>query len=222
VRGGVLIGSSLCFVYALRDMPLAGVTALNYSTPMMVVVLAVIMLGERLTPMRVGFVVAGVVGMLLIVKPGTDVFRGASLLALASAAFYALYQIMTRKFSENEDPIVTLFFTAIVGCVVLSFVMPFVWVTPTLAHIPLFVFLGAAAMVGHYLLIKALELERASILSPFGYTQLLWVTLFGFLVFGQWPDRHAFIGMAIIVGSGLYVAWGHRGRRNEEPDSAIE
>ncbi len=129
---------------------------------------------------------------------------------------------MTRKFSDDEDPIVTLFFSAIVGCVVLALVMPFVWVTPALVHVPLFFFLGTAGMVGHFLLIKALELERASVLSPFGYTQLIWVTLFGYLIFGQWPDSHAFIGMAVIVGSGLYVAWGHRARRNEEPDSAIE
>jgi drug/metabolite transporter (DMT)-like permease len=72
------------------------------------------------------------------------------------------------------------------------------------------------------LLIKTLEIERASALSPFGYTQLMWVTILGFFVFGQLPDRHAVIGMAVIVGSGLYVAWGHGAKRNEEPDSAIE
>ena len=102
VRGVVLISSSLCFVYALRDLPLANVVALNYSTPMMVVVLAVVVLGERLTPARIAFVIAGVVGMLLIVRPGTDVFRGASLLALASAACYATFQIMTRRMSERR------------------------------------------------------------------------------------------------------------------------
>ena len=67
--------------------------------------------------------------------------------------------------------------------------------------------LGTAGKFGHFLLIKAVELERAPVLSPFGYTQLIWVTLFGYLIFGQWPDSHAFIGMAVIVGSGLYVAW---------------
>ena len=100
VRGGVLIGSSLCFVYALRDMPLAGVTALNYSTPMMVVVLAALMLGERLTAMRIAFVVAGVVGMLLIVKPGTDVFRGASLLAAHGRPSSALSFLTSLVFSS--------------------------------------------------------------------------------------------------------------------------
>ena len=82
--------------------------------------------------------------------------------------------------------------------------------------------LGTAGMVGHFLLIKALALERASVLSPFVYTELILVTLFGYLIFGQWPDSHAFIGIAVIVASGLYVAWGHCARHNEEPDSAIE
>jgi drug/metabolite transporter (DMT)-like permease len=129
---------------------------------------------------------------------------------------------MTRQFSEDEDPITTLFYSAIVGCVVLSLVVPWAWVQPSGAHLGLFLLLGAAGAAGHFMLIKALEIERASALSPIGYTQLLWVTLLGFVVFGQLPDRHAVIGMAIIVASGLYVARGHRARRNEEPDSAIE
>ena len=82
--------------------------------------------------------------------------------------------------------------------------------------------LGTAGMVDHFLLTKPLELERGSVLSPFGYMQLIWGVLFGYLIFGQRPDSHAFIGMAVIVGSGLYVARGPRARRNEEPDSAIE
>jgi len=130
----------------------------------------------------------------------------ASLLALGTALCYSLYQIMTRQFSEDEDPLATLFYTAIVGCVALSLVMPLLWVSPSGAHLGLFLLLGTAGAVGHFLLIKALEIERASALSPFGYRQLLWVTLLGFLVFGQLPDRHAVVGMAIIVGSGLYVA----------------
>jgi drug/metabolite transporter (DMT)-like permease len=107
---------------------------------------------------------------------------------------------MTRRFSEDEDPLATLFYTAIVGCAALSLVVPFLWVTPSSVLLGLFLLLGTAGAVGHFLLIKALEIERASVLSPFGYSELLWVTLLGFLVFGQLPDRHAVIGMAIIVG----------------------
>ena len=221
-RAGLLLGSTLCNFSALKFLPLAEVKAISFVSPLLVTVFAVWLLHERVTLTRWAAVVIGFLGVLFIVRPGSHMLSWAASLALGTALCYSLYQIMTRRFSDDEDPIVTLFFSAIVGCVVLAFVMPFVWVTPALAHVPLFFFLGTAGMVGHFLLIKALELERASVLSPFGYTQLIWVTLFGYLIFDQWPDRHAFIGMAVIVGSGLYVAWGHRARRNEEPDSAIE
>ncbi len=222
VRAGLLLGSTLCNFSALAFLPLAEVKAISFVSPLLVTVFAVWLLREHVTLSRWAAVVVGFLGVLFIIRPGSHMLSWAAFLALGTALCYSLYQIMTRKFSEDEDPIVTLFFSAIVGCVVLSVVVPFMWVTPALAHVPLFLYLGTAGMVGHFLLIKALELERASVLSPFGYTQLIWVTFFGYLVFGQWPDRHAFIGMAVIVGSGLYVAWGHRAKRNEEPDSAIE
>ena len=222
VRAGLLLGSTLCNFSALAFLPLAEVKAISFVSPLLVTVFAVWLLREHVTLSRWAAVVVGFLGVLFIIRPGSHMLSWAAFLALGTALCYSLYQIMTRKFSEDEDPIVTLFFSAIVGCVVLSVVVPFMWVTPALVHVPLFLYLSTAGMVGHFLLIKALELERASVLSPFGYTQLIWVTFFGYLVFGQWPDRHAFIGMAVIVGSGLYVAWGHRAKRNEEPDSAIE
>jgi drug/metabolite transporter (DMT)-like permease len=222
VRAGLLLGSTLCNFSALAFLPLAEVKAISFVSPLLVTVFAVWLLREHVTLSRWAAVVVGFLGVLFIIRPGSHMLSWAAFLALGTALCYSLYQIMTRKFSDDEDPIVTLFFSAIVGCVVLAVVMPFVWVTPALVHVPLFLYLGTAGMVGHFLLIKALELERASVLSPFGYTQLIWVTIFGYLVFGQWPDRHAFIGMAVIVGSGIYVAWGHRAKRNEEPVSAIE
>lgn len=221
-RASLLLGSTLCNFGALSFLPLAEVKAISFVSPLLVTMFAVWLLGEQVSPSRWAAVVIGFLGVLFIVRPGSHMLSWAAFLALGTALCYSLYQIMTRKFSDDEDPIVTLFFSAIVGCVVLTLVVPFVWVRPVLTHVPLFCYLGTAGMVGHFLLIKAMELERASVLSPFGYTQLIWVTLFGYLVFGQWPDSHAFIGMAVIVGSGLYVAWGHRAKRNEEPDSAIE
>lgn len=167
-------------------------------------------------------VIVGFLGTLFIVRPGSAMLAWPAALALGNALCYSLYQILTRKVSEDENPLTTLFYTALVGCVALTAWVPFVWLTPSAPHLGLCLLLGTAGAGGHFLLIKALEIERASALSPFGYTQLIWVTILGFLVFGQLPDRHAVIGMAVIVGSGLYVAWGHRAKRNEEPDSAIE
>src|SRR6476646_7296228 len=132
VRALILLLSSVFFVGALKALPLAEATALNYSTPMIVVVMARVFLGERLTPIRIAFVVAGAVGMLLIVRPGSTVFQGAAGYALLAAMFYAGYQILTRLLS-GENPRVLLFYPAIVGTLVMSLVAPAVeWP----AHMP--------------------------------------------------------------------------------------
>ena len=214
VRGAVLIGSSICFVYALRDLPLANVTALNYSTPMMVVVLAVVVLRERLTPARIAFVVAGVVGMLLIVKPGTDVFRGASLLALASAAFYATFQIMTRRMA-SEDAGVLLFYPALVGSLAMSVALAFSLdsiVAMPWTHVAMLVVGGMVGTLGHFLFILAFQRGAASALTPFTYVHLVWATLIGWLVFDTFPDGWSLAGMAIIAGSGLWITLHERWR----------
>ena len=214
VRGAVLIGSSICFVYALRDLPIADVTALNYSTPMMVVVLAVFVLGERLTPARIAFVLAGVIGMLLIVRPGTDVFRGASLLALASAAFYATYQIMTRRMAD-EDPGVLLFYPALVGAVAMSFALLFsleAIVAMPWTHVAMLVVGGMVGTLGHLLFILAFQRGAASALTPFTYVHLVWATLIGWVAFGTFPDGYALAGMAIIAGAGLLITLHERRR----------
>ena len=214
VRGAVLIGSSICFVYALRDLPLANVTALNYSTPMMVVVLAVFVLGERLTPARIAFVLAGVIGMLLIVRPGTDVFRGASLLALLSAAFYATYQIMTRRMAD-EDSGVLLFYPALVGAVAMSFALLFsleAIVAMPWTHVAMLVVGGMVGTLGHLLFILAFQRGAASALTPFTYVHLVWATLIGWIAFGTFPDGYALAGMAIIAGAGLLITLHERRR----------
>ena len=214
VRGAVLIGSSICFVYALRDLPIADVTALNYSTPMMVVVLAVFVLGERLTPARIAFVLAGVIGMLLIVRPGTDVFRGASLLALLSAAFYATYQIMTRRMAD-EDSGVLLFYPALVGAVAMSFALLFsldAIVAMPWTHVAMLVVGGMVGTLGHLLFILAFQRGAASALTPFTYVHLVWATLIGWIAFGTFPDGYALAGMAIIAGAGLLITLHERRR----------
>lgn len=219
VRGAVLIGSSICFVYALRDLPLADVTALNYSTPMMVVVLAVVVLGERLTPARVAFVLAGVIGMLLIVRPGTDVFRGASLLALASAAFYATFQIMTRRMAD-EDPGVLLFYPALVGTVAMSVALLFsleAIVAMSWMHVAMVVVGGMVGTLGHLLFILAFQRGAASALTPFTYVHLVWATLIGWIAFGTFPDGYALAGMAIIAGAGLLITLHERRRAQASP-----
>jgi drug/metabolite transporter (DMT)-like permease len=222
VRAALLMGSTLFNFGALSFLPMAEVKALSFISPLLVTMLAVWLLSEHVSRARWIAVGIGFLGVLFIVRPGGAMLQWPALLSIGSASCYSLYQIMTRKFSATETPLVTFFYTAAVGCVLMSFIVPFFWHAPRLEHLPLLMLLGLAGGAGHFALIKAMELADASFLSPLGYTQLIWATLFGFLVFGDFPDALAFAGMAIIVASGFYVALGHRPKPREEPETAIE
>lgn len=212
-RGVILVGSSLFFFNALRFLPLAEATALSYLTPLLVVLLSALLLRERLTWVRMALVLAGIAGMLLIVRPGTEVFQGAALLVLGSASLYAVFQILTRKLA-GEDIRVTLFYPAIVGTVLMSIALP--WVTTdaavSWADAALIVVAGLFGTVGHFLFIRAFQRAPASALTPFTYLQLVWATLFGWAAFGRFPDGYTLLGMAVITGSGLVVALHERRR----------
>jgi len=212
-RGMVLLASSLLFVAALKSLPLAEATALNYSTPVIVVVMARLVLGERLTPMRIGFVVTGLCGMLLIVRPGSEVFQGAAAYALAAALFYASYQILTRLLA-GENPRVLLFYPAIVGTAVMSILAPgFEWSAHMpWTHVLLIVCGGLFGTLGHFLFILAFRHAPASAITPFTYVQLVWATFAGWIVYRQFPDAPAIAGMAIIGGSGLLITLHERRR----------
>jgi drug/metabolite transporter (DMT)-like permease len=218
----LLKASTLFNFTAVSFLPLAEVKAISFVSPLLVTIFAAWLLAEQVNRARWIAVGVGFFGVVFIVRPGSDMLQWQAVLSLGAALCYSLYQIMTRSFSEREDSFATLFFSALVGCSVLTLLPPMYWQTPEPRHIPFLVFLGVAGAAGHFMLIKAMELENASFLSPLGYAQLVWVTLFGFLVFDDFPDDRAFIGMAIIVASGLYVALGHRFKAREVPETALE
>jgi len=213
VRGALLIGSSLTFMSALKFMPLAEATALNYTTPTIVIVLAVAFLRERMTPSRIAFVIAGVAGMLMIVRPGAEIFRGVSLLALASAGCYSVYQITTRMLA-GEDPRVTLFYPALVGAALMTLVWPWFGATSEVGWLDILLMLtiGVLGTIGHFLFILAFQRAPASALTPFTYIHLVFATLLGWFAFGDLPDALTFAGMALIASSGLLLTWHERRR----------
>jgi len=175
VRALILLLSSVFFISALKALPLAEATALNYSTPMIVVLMARVFLGERLTPLRIAFVIAGAIGMVLIVRPGSTIFQGAAGLALLAAVFYAGYQIMTRLLS-GENPRVLLFYPAVIGTLVMGFAAPtFDWpVNMPWEHVVLIIIGGLLGTLGHFLFILAFQHAPASSITPFTYMQLVW------------------------------------------------
>ncbi len=213
VRGVLLIGSSLSFMMALRYLPLAEATALNYLTPTLVIVMAIAFLGERLTRARGAFVLAGLAGMLMIVQPGAEIFDAASLFGILSAGCYAVYQVTTRMLA-GEDPRVTLFYPALVGAGIMTLVWPWFGSRIDVAwpDVALMLSLGVIGTVGHFMLILAFRRAPASALTPFTYVHLVFATTIGWVVFGDLPGPLSFAGMALIAGSGLLLTWHERRR----------
>lgn len=208
VRGLLLLATSLCGVAAFQRMPLAEATSIIFASPVIVVLLARPMLGERIGPLRWAAVLLGFGGVLLVARPGGGLASQGIALALAAAVVYALYQLLTRKMSRTESPVTLLFHTALVGCALSSAALP--WIAhgppPTPADYLAMTAMGALAATGHFLLTRAFREAPASLLSPLLYVQLLWATLFGWLVFGQLPDPVALGGMVVIGLAGVLIA----------------
>jgi drug/metabolite transporter (DMT)-like permease len=210
-RGLLLAGATVLFFTSLSVLPLAEAAAIAFVMPLFLAALAVPLLGERLDGARLAAILVGLLGALLIVRPGSGVFTLYALLPMAMALCNALYQILTRKVAGLEHPLTSLVWGAIVGAVLFSAVAPFVWVTPQQpGHWVLLGVIGLLASVGHYLLIRAFDHASATLLAPFSYSGLVWAMLLGLAVFGDFPDAWSLGGMAVIVASGLFLAGRHR------------
>ena len=204
VRSLCLVVATACFFGALRFLPLAEGSAISFLAPMFAIVLSMPVLGERPTHARWAAAIAGFAGILILVRPGSAVFHPATGLLVLAAITNALYQLLTRKL-PNDTPYTTLFYTALVGTVGFSLALPFAD-TPsavTLRDALFFVLLGLLAGVGHWMLISAFLMAPASLIAPFTYLQMIWATLYGYLIFGQLPDGLSALGMAVIVASGV-------------------
>lgn len=212
LRGLLLAGTTALGAVALKRMPLAETTAILFVTPLVVTLLAVPMLRERLSPLRLVAVLAGLAGVLLIARPGGDLSAGGVAFALAAAGCYSLYQILTRRAAATEQPLAMLFYTALVGTAVTTAALPWFWddPSPSWPDAALLATLGVLGGSGHFLMIGAFRLAPLGTLSPLLYVQLVWALLLGWLLFGQVPDGMAVAGMAVIAASGIAVAFGSR------------
>ena len=185
LRGLSLVGSSIFIQLAFRNLPLAETTAIVFTSPLLVALLAGPLLGEKLHLRNWLATLGGFAGVLLIARPGGAMSSIGVVYALGTALTYALYQILTRKLSGTEPVMRQLFYTALVGTIAMSFVLPFYWtgVVPSLNQTVLIATLGLYGGTGHFLLIRAFRETPASTLSPMLYLQLVWVILLGWIVF---------------------------------------
>jgi len=210
LRGMLLFASTVCFVSGLARLPLAEASAIGFVAPMFTTALSIPLLGEHVGVRRWAAILVGFVGVLIVIRPGTAAFDSAALFPIASAIFWAMALIVTRRMSLRDSPLTTLIFASIVGLLAASIPLPWYWSMPDPAALGLMAAMGALSLFGHYLLVNAFQRGLVSILAPFSYSQMVWATLFGYLAFDSLPDGWTWIGAAVIILSGVYV-W-HRER----------
>jgi drug/metabolite transporter (DMT)-like permease len=214
IRGAALLGSSLFFISGLRFLPIAEASATGFVSPLFVTALSIFFLGERVGVRRWLATAVGLIGVLIILRPGSSAFHPAAFFPLVSALAWACTLIMTRMLSSSERAITTMAYSSIAGVGILTVLVPFVWVTPSWNDILFGIFIGVASTAGQWIVVLAFRYADASVLAPFSYTQLLWVSILGFMVFGEVPDVWTVTGAAFIVASGLYTAHRERIRRS--------
>jgi len=220
LRGLGLTGSALFFIWGLRYLPIAEASATAFIAPVFVTGLSVILLAEKVGIRRWIATIVGLLGVLIVMRPGSGAFHLAAFFPIASALCWAFALILTREISGTDHPVTTMAYSAIVGFVVLSVMAPFFWVTPTLEQVGIALLIGIFSTAGHWIVVLAYRHADASVLAPFTYSQLLWVSILGFVMFMEIPDRWTILGAGIIICSGLYIAERERIRKGQMRDAS--
>jgi drug/metabolite transporter (DMT)-like permease len=207
-RSIVLLASTSFFFTAIGLVPLADATAVSFTTPFIVAALAGKMLRERVEIDHWIAIAVGFVGALIIVRPGATGTSPYVLLVLGSATCYALYQLLTRKVADTDAPETSVTYSALVGTLILTLIVPVSWRTPaSTLHWAIILSLGLLGGLGDYFVARALTIGRASLVAPFQYVQLVWAATIGYLMFGDVPSAWTWVGAVIVIARGLYIAW---------------
>jgi drug/metabolite transporter (DMT)-like permease len=227
IRGGFVVAANVSFFTALAAMPLAEATAIFFVSPLILAALSVVILGETVGPRRWLAIATGLVGVIIIIRPGGSAFAPVSLLPLVAAACYAATHIMTRRLGLRESAATLAFYIQITFCIfsvavglilgdgrldtgdrgaALAFLTR-AWIWPPLADWPIFLLAGLGSAVGGLLISQAYRLCEAALVGSLEYIALPMAILWGFAVFGEWPDPMAWSGISLILASGLYMIW---------------
>jgi drug/metabolite transporter (DMT)-like permease len=205
VRSALLLLTTVLFNAGLLTTPLATATAIMFLSPVMLTALSRPLLGEYVGPRRWFGVGAGLLGALIIIRPGTEGFNTGALYLLAAALANSVYQLATRRVAQVDHPYTTFFYTALAGAILSSLAVPFAWSWPTTIDWLLLVSMGIFGGIGHLFLIFAFDRASAPVVAPFAYSALIWASITGFALFGEVPDFWTILGAAVISGSGLYI-----------------
>lgn len=211
LRSVFMLGATVFFFTSLAYIPLADAIAIGFVGPFIIVALARPMLGERSTPDVWIACAVGFAGALIVIRPGFGDRHWAYLLPLGAALSGSLYGILTRRLGSAERPATSLFYMALVGTLASSLAVPFFWVTPDAWGWALLVAIGISAATAHLVLIQAYRHAPASVIAPLHYLDIVWGSVLGLVVFGDFPDALTWVGIAVIVASGLYVFYRQAG-----------
>jgi drug/metabolite transporter (DMT)-like permease len=207
IRGLILLTANICFFYAISVISLAKALTLAFIAPLIVTTFSPIFLGEKVGFRRWSAVIVGFIGTLVVIRPGFVEINLASVAALGTGVMYGFYLIITRKLSTSDNPLLTLLLTGAVGAIIISTVMPFVWVKPTFNQWSMMAAIGVFACVGHLFLILSLKYADASKLAPFSYFEIITNIIIGYYFFNDFPDNWTFFGLFVIVISGIYISF---------------
>lgn len=205
LRGAMLVISTWLNFIAIAQLQLAQTAAISFTIPLWVCALSGPLLGERVGVRRWSAVAAGFIGVLIIMRPGGDDFQWVMLASLGATVAGAIYNIATRKVGGADRAETSLFYVGLVGSFGALAPLPWHWQTPAGFEWLLLIGMGLCGGGGHWMLIQAHRLAPASVLAPFVYTQIIWMIILGFIIFGDVPDQWTLVGAAIVVASGLFV-----------------
>ncbi len=205
LRGITLLLANICFFYSISIISMAKALTLAFIAPLVTTALSPIFLGENVGIKRWSAVIVGFIGSLVVIRPGLIEFNIATVAALGTGFFYGVYLVITRSLHTVDNPLLTLLFTGVVGAIISSLFVPIVWVNLSQPQWLWLALMGVFACLGHLLLIYSLRYADASKLAPFGYFEIITNIILGYYFFNDFPDIWTFIGLFIIISSGIYV-----------------
>ena len=206
IRGLFLVFSTYLFFYSISLISLPKALTLAFVAPLFVTALSPFFLKEKVGIRRWTAVFIGFIGTLIVIRPGFLEYNLATFAALGTGFCYGFYLIITRKLSTSDNPLLTLLFTGVVGVIILTFFMPSVWINPTPNQWYLMAIIGLIASVAHFFIILSLKYADASKLAPLGYTEIITNVIISYYFFNELPDNWTYLGLFIIVLSGIYVS----------------
>ena len=209
LRGILLFVANILFFYSISVISLSKALTLAFIAPLVVTLFSSIFLKEQVGMTKILPVIVGFLGCFIVIRPGFIEFNLASFAAVGTGLMYGFYLIVTRKLSTHDNPLLTLLLTGVVGAVIGSFMVPFIWVQPNINEWIMLFLVGLFASIGHLLLILSLKLSEASKLAPFAYFEIVPNIIIGYYFFNNLPDKYDFLGLIVIILSGIYVLKNH-------------